>query len=210
MSTRVMLLGLFSLLVACATIPSTTKEPITYDAAVNAPAPFVEHAGPEKMQSYLAMNLPYPPIEAIRKNLEKRLGRELMNRGEAHITVITPIEFDQVLGSKISMKKINSIAIQAGMQDDPVQFLCVGRGSANLNGRGEQTYFLVVKAPRLLEIRRAIKESFVKAGGDPDAFDADRFFPHVTLGFTKRDLHFEDGVIKDESSCLAPLIKATP
>ena len=31
------------------------------------------------------------------------------------------------------------------------------------------------------------------------------FYPHITLGFTKRDLHFEDGVRKDKSTCVADL-----
>lgn len=36
-------------------------------------------------------------------------------------------------------------------------------------------------------------------------FRAERFFPNITVGFNKRDLHESDGVIKDKTTCFKPI-----
>lgn len=173
------------------------------------PITFVEHAEKAPMKSYLAMNVAYPPAADLLKQVEARLGFELKNRGEAHITVITPVEYDNALASKISIDRINEVAKQMKIQAAEFEPVCIGRGLVNLDGRGEQTYYVVVKAPRLHEIREAVSRVFVQAGGDPRAFDASNFHPHITLGYTKRDLHADDGIVKNERSCWASLKKET-
>jgi hypothetical protein len=71
---------------------------------------------------------------------------------------------------------------QIDRAQDGIEALCINSGSAEIKGRVESTYFVVVSAPKIDQIRR--KYGFTT------------YFPHVTLGFTERDLHFEDGVIK--------------
>lgn len=68
-----------------------------------------------------------------------------------------------------------------------------------------KTYFLVVGSPALLAIRKKISKLFVEKGGQAKDFVADNFFPHVTIGFTQRDLFESDGVVKDATSCILPL-----
>lgn len=190
----------------CATSPKAAREPFAFSSGLQDRVPFVAHEGEGKMQTYLAMNVAFPPADELRRELERRLGTTLLHRGEAHVTVITPVEYDHALRGTLTMKEISEIA--GDLQGPAFEPVCVGRGSANLNGRGEQTYFVVLRAPKLLDVRRAVKDAFVKAGGSPSAFAEGNYRPHVTLGFTKRDLHEEDGVVKDETSCIADLVKA--
>lgn len=183
----------FTLFVGLALSSScTTRASIaSYDA------PFIPHMEPRPFGSYLSRNVHYPPVRAKLEGLEARLGRSLKNRGEAHITVITPPEYDRALKSHISIERIHEIARNQDIQRTDFQVVCMGRGRKD----ADETYFLVVTAPALLEIRRHVHREFIAAGGSPADFDPENFYPHITLGFTNKDLHQEDGVIKNELSC---------
>ncbi len=80
--------------------------------------------------------------------------------------------------------------------------MCLGSGTAR-GSKTLQTYFIVVTSQKLLQLRRDVKELFVSRGGKVTAFDAEAFTPHVTVDFTQRDLFETDGVVKDETSCVA-------
>lgn len=158
----------------------------------------------EEVKSYLALDLPYSPFEKIRKNIEGKLAITLKNRGEAHVTVITPPEYEK-MKRKISMQEINALAEKMELQKSPYKLLCVGRGSIGDANKQKSTYYVVVESDRLFQIREAIKVLYVKKGGNTGDFNPETYYPHVTLGFTDSDLHYEDGVIKDASSCIYSL-----
>jgi 2'-5' RNA ligase len=163
-------------------------------------------------KNYLAMVTPYPPTRELLQALEARLSElsgapaKLLNRGESHVTVITPPEF-AVLKKSLSIDAINLIAREEKLQSAKLEALCVGRGQASLDGRLEETYFVVVRSPDLLRLRRRIEKLFRQKGGTVEAFDAERYFPHITLGFTKDDLHESQGVIKSEKTCAFPFAR---
>jgi 2'-5' RNA ligase len=165
--------------------------------------PFIKHHGKGSMDNYLAMNLGYAPMPLLFQQVQEHDGIKLITRGEAHITVITPVEFSNDLQPYgVSIEQVDEIARSSQIQNSAFQIRCLGRGQATVKGKLETTYFLVIKSPALLEIRRKIQE-LVK--GSPSQFDADKFYSHITVGFTKTDLHEANGVIKDESSCVAEL-----
>jgi hypothetical protein len=166
---------------------------------------FTPHVGRGDFDNYLAMNLPKMPAADLAAKLDNRFDEHLQTRGEAHITVISPVEF-QKLRSLVSIQEINQIAERDKIQESPVEVVCLGRGKLEINHNEERTYYVVVKSVALADIRREIFALFQKKGGRGEDFNPELFFPHITVGFTKRDLHYEDGVIKDESSCEADLI----
>lgn len=187
----------------CASKPhSQHLSSLTYNPADLRPQTERElsHDEQNENKSYLAMPLPFPPFDKLRQEIERSENLSLKNRGEAHITVITPPEF-KVLQKKISMKEVTQIAAKMKLQETPVKPLCVGKGSLKDSKETKETFFVVVQADRLFEIREALQKLYVSRGGNPGDFSPELFYPHVTLGFTQRDLHFEDGVIKDASSC---------
>ncbi|KHD88909.1 MAG: hypothetical protein OM95_06740 [Bdellovibrio sp. ArHS] len=154
--------------------------------------------------SYLSLELPYTAFEKLRTELEKSQHVSLQHRGEAHITVITPPEYKKIQ-KKVSMKEINALAEQMDLKKAPYKLLCVGQGKVEDRGHKESTYYVVVESDRLFQIRKAVQLLYTSKGGSAQDFNPEAFYPHVTLGFTKRDLHLEDGVIKDASSCIYSL-----
>ncbi len=183
-----------ALLTSCASFHSNLGKTVTYSPDLFVPISWVEN------KSHLAMNLHYPPVEKVKEQVDGSLLSPLKTRGEAHITVITPPEYEK-LKTFLSMEKINALAVQHNIQQFAFNPVCLGRGRLQIDGHEESTYFMVVNSADLLNLRKQIKEAFVLAGGASKDFDENLFFPHITVGFTKRDLHFEDGILKDKSSC---------
>ena len=99
------------------------------------------------------------------------------------------------------MDEIDAIARSSGIQEARFDLLCVGRGVAVLDNKTEETYFVVVKSAALVSIREKVVALFKSRGGDPARIRP--FYPHITIGYTKRDLFEADGVIKDLKSCWA-------
>lgn len=180
-------------------------EALTLKTQPSVETPFIVHAENKPLGSYLAINLDFTPFDELRVLIEKKLGHPLKNRGEAHITVISPVEFDSILKNKLSMEKINSMALRSHIQKADMEFICVGRGSLRKNGKLLETYYVVVKSEKVLALRKEIEEEFIRLGGNPESFRALSVSPHVTLGFSDRDLHLEDGIKKDINSCVYPL-----
>jgi len=155
-----------------------------------------------KTPNYLSMELPFKPADSLRKQLEQQINAPLKNRGEAHITVITPVEFNKVLKSKISMQEIHQLAVENQIQQADVKAICVGVGEKKEQSNTLSTYYVVVESNKLLALRKKVQELYLSRGGEEKAFQADQFYPHITLGFTVRDLHLEsDGVVKNSESC---------
>ena len=159
--------------------------------------------------TWLGLQLNFEPALNLRSQVEKNLipvagpgAIILKNRGEAHITVITPPEYD-VLKTQMNMKDIEKIALQQGLQKTSWTSVCVGEGRL----KDMTNYFVVVKSPDLLRVRRAIEKEFKtrvkksQSAATAGKFDSTRFYPHITLGYTERDLHEADGVIKDQKLC---------
>lgn len=155
--------------------------------------------------SYLAMAIPFEPVDGLRAAVAQATSLNLKTRGEAHITVITPPEFSGALSHKLSMGEIEHIANEMNIQKARLDLVCLGGGEVTARRGADHNFFIVVRSEDLLAIRRRIAEEFVRRGGNPEAFSPDQFYPHVTVGFTKRDLHIQDCVIKSERSCVANL-----
>lgn len=171
-------------------------------------------------KDYVALNLPFAAFQSIYQKLNGRADvGPLVSRGEAHVTVLTPPEFAALQG-RVSMIEINHMFDEKQIElwrKSPTPLMvgvCVGAGSALVDGKPEQTYFVVMRAEALVELRRQIARLAASRGGPGGAggpiagfagFVPEHFYPHVTVGFSKIDLHEQNGVIKDEKSCRWPL-----
>lgn len=170
-------------------------------------APFVAHVGAGPFANYLSMEIPFAPIDNLRRKLEWDLRVELKTRGEAHITVINPQEA-QKLASKLPIDVINEMTKEV-IQTSSWTPVCIGKGTAIIDGNEEHALFLVVDSDDLRKLRLSIYEKFLALGGDKNDFSVDDYFPHITIGFTKRDLHPEDGVVKNRNSCIGEIKLST-
>lgn len=172
---------------------------ISQDVLKNSTIPFLPH------NSYLIMNVNYSPVKKLVEQINNLRSSPLKDRGESHITVITPVEFQNILNKKLSIAEINALAKELNIQNSKFEMTCVGKGSVEMRGKEESTFYIVVKSPALISIRRKIQEAFLKKGGPQNAFVPENYFPHITLGFTKRDLHESDGIVKNEKTCFADI-----
>lgn len=171
-------------------------------ADIYQPMLFSAQSGPGKFDSYLQMNINFDPLKKLYLDLDRDLGNSLNKknaRTEAHITVITPVEYRNILEpAGISIDKINEIAEKMKIQRSEFEVICLGKAE-NFE---KSTYFLVIESEDLFNIRRAIFQEYVKYGGKPSRWDPELYYPHITVGYTHRDLHLEiDGVFKGLNSC---------
>lgn len=170
---------------------------------------FISHRGEGRFDTTLAMNLQYAPVKTLRDELTKALGYDLKfftlwePTGEAHITVLTPLEYFDKIKPFVSIDRIEDIAQEMNIQNSEFDILGLGRGQASLSGKTEETYFIIVHAQNLLEIRKQIYAEYLKNGGPAEAWDPNLFYPHITVGYSSlRDLHIDDGVVKNVDKSL--------
>ncbi|OFZ18418.1 MAG: hypothetical protein A2X94_15130 [Bdellovibrionales bacterium GWB1_55_8] len=182
----------------------------------NSGLPFIAFKGEGRFGAGIGMNVQYAPIRNLRGALEAKLGKRLMYfrgwnpGGEAHVTVITPLEYFDILKSHVSMEEIAKIARAHRIQTSDLRVQGVGSGRALINDSSEETYFLLIESRNIRRFRKAVHTAFVAKGGNPSAWNPDHYFPHVTIGFTQRDLHESDGVLKDARNSLDRRFRIAP
>lgn len=152
--------------------------------------------------SYVAMNIDPTTIEPLKEELQRRYDTALKSRGEAHITLITPPEM-KVLRTKLTAKEINGL-VKPKIQSSKFDIVCVGKGELTEGPQTLATYFLVVRSEDLMNLRIELLKAFQNKGGQADEFLVAQYYPHITIGFTHRDLYETDGVIKDARTCIIP------
>lgn len=182
-------------LFACQTLPSKSSDSTGIPQKF-AP-PFVSHS------NWLAINLDFQRYEKVRKQLETLIGRPLKHRSEAHITLISPPEFES-FQKVISMNELEKELSTDKIQSLDFDEVCIGKGSkAKGSSQKIETFFVVVESKAIRSLRLQIQELLAKRGHNQ--FKAEVFDPHITLGFDERDLHKEEGIIKNRASCFFPL-----
>lgn len=151
-------------------------------------APFIPNNDPDKFFGrYLVKNINFKPIEKIRTYIESKRGVSLKHRGEAHITVVTPPEFNTIKkwNPDFEMDDVHELVrplIQL------INFRILGIGSLegkNSNNQFSQVFFLIVESRGLRALRKLIAAEWQipKIIFNPEDQDF-----HITIGFTVSDL----------------------
>ncbi len=179
---------------------------------------FISHTEDGRFGTYLQMNINFEPIEKFFNYLDElvylRRDRRLSvenAREEAHITVITPIEYrDQLEKAGLTINRINEIANKImKIQESDFEVVCLAEGIGKKGtlrpGIRDFTYYFVVKSRALMKIRKAIEVELRKKKYKriKEKFNPYSFHPHITIGYTHKDLHLEHGVIKSPMTCIA-------
>ncbi len=157
--------------------------------------------------SYIAQNINSSPVASLKTQIESITNLKLKARGEAHITILTPPEIN-ILSKYIKYSELEKIAKEMGVQNSNFKSLCAGIGEKTAGTDTMKTFFIVVESKTLLLYRQQIQKIYdsrrsnTGSSSDTEAsFEANTFYPHITIGFTHQDLHLQDGVKKDSSSC---------
>ncbi|KAJ2784571.1 hypothetical protein H4R18_001036 [Coemansia javaensis] len=180
--------------------------------------PFASHADGTPFGSYLQQTLDFAPFADLFAAVNATAGT-LRSRGEAHVTVVSPPEFERVLKpAGVAIGEIEAIAMRAGIQRARLAPVCLGRFSGALpnpatdDDRGRFLLYSLVVADAfgdLARIRQEVFKLYRERGGEGALFQPEAFWPHVTIGFDRRDLFVEDGLYKGANWCYAH-IRSTP
>lgn len=202
MKTLLLILAFYAFNACASANSSNTSHPLTISSAVtyNVRMPFFER------NPGLALNVEYQDVKRLRSEISNLISRPLTffkgwdKQGEAHVTIITPPEYNFKLKPYVSPKAINRIAQDYDIQSADVRVLGIGSGKKSFNGEIGETFFIIVESSKLRQIRHAIYKEYLKNKGPvsgPNAFNPNQFYPHITIGFTHDDIHENDGLIKD-------------
>ncbi|KAF9952967.1 hypothetical protein BGZ72_005781 [Mortierella alpina] len=154
------------------------------------------------------------PVFNLIKSTGSIANGTLRTRGEAHITVITPPEYDKVLHpAGVTIEELNDLATM-GPQRNRLQKArfgveCLGRVQvvSKPGNVFQQAVQIILKDYEdLVNYRWDVFHLFVEKGGNPALFDPESFSPHITLGYRHRDLFEADGVFKRKNACIRRIV----
>lgn len=149
---------------------------------------------------WVGIPMPYAPVEKIREELEKRLGKKLHHQGEAHITVITPAEM-RILSQTIKLNTVEKIVVKESAMKAAIKVVCLKKVIVVLGNKTEESWYLSIDSEELREFRNQVWRRFVASGGIPGDFQWKRWSPHITVGYTSREAHDEDRISKEKAEC---------
>ncbi|GAA5802482.1 hypothetical protein HPULCUR_007947 [Helicostylum pulchrum] len=164
--------------------------------------PFIEH--PAGNASWLGMNFDYHYVKPVFELLNSTKV-PLINRGESHVTVISPPEFAVLATAGITIEQVNKIARDLKIQSSKVTIVCLGKEDVVVADLNKIVYQVIVKVPNLVKIRQKIFQLYIQRGGNSALFDPQSFWPHITVGFTSGDVFLEQGVYKGYNVCYRPI-----
>ncbi|KAK3812244.1 MAG: hypothetical protein J3Q66DRAFT_404062 [Benniella sp.] len=211
-----------SLIATLALVASTVlaarqqDKPIAINKKVlqTAKVPFIPHSGAGLFTNWVGLNVDFKYVKPVFDlvNATAAYGNgTLISRGEAHVTVILPTEYDQILQpAGVTIDEINRLASQKNrLQKSRFELECLGRVQVVTKSDGvfQQSLQIILKNYKdLTRFRQDVFKLYVKKGGNPALFNPENFFPHITLGYRHRDIHLEDGVFKGKNACIHTIV----
>ncbi|KAF9999452.1 hypothetical protein BGZ79_006970 [Entomortierella chlamydospora] len=175
---------------------------------------FIPHVGTADLfTNWVGLNVDFKYVKPIFDivNTTKAFGNgTLISRGESHVTIILPTEYDTILHpAGVTIQELNAIATHKNaLQRSKFELECLGRVQVTTaDGVFHQSLQIILKNYKdLIRYRQQVFELFVKKGGNPALFDPENFTPHITLGFKIRDIFVEDGVFKGKNACIHKIV----
>ncbi|KAJ9530140.1 hypothetical protein QJQ45_023423 [Haematococcus lacustris] len=159
--------------------------------------------------SWLGFQLSWALYEPIFAQLNSTAGvAPLVNRGDVYITTISTAEYAVLSSlSSITIQDINAIAMASDIQASSFVPHCVARFRKSLVTPAvvDEAYNVPASSADLVAIRQRVSDLYQMLGGEPGMFNPTSFLPHITLGFSRRNMGDADGVFKGENACWAPI-----
>ncbi|KAF8980301.1 hypothetical protein BGZ46_004376 [Entomortierella lignicola] len=175
--------------------------------------PFIPHTGTELFTNWVGLNVDFKyvkPVFNVVNSTHALSNGTLISRGESHVTIILPTEYDTILHpAGVTIEELNAIATHKNaLQRSKFELECLGRVQVTTKDNVfQQSVQIILKNYKdLISYRQQVFKLFVKKGGNPALFDAENFTPHITLGFKHRDIFVEDGVFKGKNACIHKIV----
>lgn len=153
----------------------------------------------------LIRNVDYKAVNVLIPQIEKHIGKKLVDRGESHITVITPPEGKgwsfsnpEGINALISQEELHRKYFNH-LQKTKFKITCLGE---RISENGNHVFYLVVDSPGLFKVREEIGVELKKRSkfaGTKVEFDPQNYYPHITVGYIGGDVH---NVSKGKETCI--------
>ena len=92
----------------------------------------------------LNLSVPFEPIQKLFEEVKTSFDLPaLRSRGEAHITVLTPPEFQRVFASQFTAQEVMDIMRQEGLEQSHYDTVCLGHVSAEIRGQEQKAFFVL-------------------------------------------------------------------
>ena len=153
----------------------------------------------------LIRNVDYKAVNILIPQIEKYIGKKLVDRGESHISVITPPEGKgwsfsnpEGINALISQEELHRKYF-SNLQKTEFKIHCLGD---RISDSGNHVFFLVVDSPELFKVREEISAELKrrsKFAGTKVEFDPQNYYPHITVGYIGGDVH---NVSKGKETCI--------
>ncbi|KAL0078937.1 hypothetical protein J3Q64DRAFT_1734052 [Phycomyces blakesleeanus] len=163
---------------------------------------FVEHSS---YPPWLGLELDYAYVKPIVDAINST-ETPLLTRGESHITIVTPPEFDTLAVAGVTIEEINAIAREQRIQESKFDIVCLGKAELVQDGKNYIVYQIIVESPSLVKLREKIFTLYYSKGGNTALFDPRTFWSHITVAYTISDLFVDQGIYKSANVCHRPLI----
>ncbi len=147
----------------------------------------------------LVKDVDFRSVNFVKKQIQKKLSIKLSDRKEAHITIITPPEFDgrfnpgkHGLHDVFTSKEINDHYSKV-IKQSKFRVECIG--VQKKSSEKKLVFFLIVKSNHLLNIRKHLAKEYYKRAkrkGIKAYFNPLKWDPHITIGFVNNDIHGVD------------------
>lgn len=164
---------------------------------------FIPHINPKSFYgTYLVHNVSFQAMPKLKQSIEKITQLKLIDRGEAHITILSPPEFNKIQKyyPNFSMLKVHDF-VKSKIQKIKWKTLGIGHQSGkNHKGLFSEVFYLVVQSKELRQLRFHIMSHFQlsKNSFNPNLQDF-----HITIAYTVSDLHNIDKSSKTLDSSLS-------
>ncbi len=153
---------------------------------------------------HVAMVIPYEPLRRLKEEIEQKEGKTLQSRPEASLTVLSPAEL-KLLRTRLSLEEIHQMVAKVDLQKIPYRPQCLAVLRSEESQRSLITYYLIVEAEGLRDLRRQVAKRFVEKGGRAQSFYPDAYRPRITVAYNERDLLRDETVPQNSDACIYQL-----
>ncbi|KAI9027657.1 hypothetical protein CLU79DRAFT_740159 [Phycomyces nitens] len=146
---------------------------------------FVEHSS---SPPWLGLELDYKYIKPIVDAINST-ETPLLTRGESHITIVTPPEYNTLAAAGVTIEEINALARESHIQRSKFDIVCLGKVELVQDGKDYIVYQIIVESPALVKLREKIFTLYYSKGGNTALFDPRvshstcRLYTHVLIPF---------------------------
>ena len=158
-------------------------------------------------EGQLIIPIPYPEIQILAAELEKRDGTKLVPQQQGHLKVVTNSEW-RILNQRLSMDDLEKLATKYSMMKMTFTPKCLAKVEVVIREKRDHSWVVVGAADEVMQLRREIWRFYMTKGGAGPEFQWKKWHPVVTVASTTSN--FDDDLSYREKPVCAIVLTMTP